>query len=230
MPPSHDTATGIRLPEPLFSRIEGRGPSRGFKGQSPLALLAFLGLLALATGLCVVFVDRPVALWCMGHQRYRTVFQLCAAPSLLALPAAGVFLGYAAVRRLRHAGGVSQVWLAASVAVLAGTAVKDELKWWFGRPWPWAWLQYHDYRFHPFVDSVMTGSFPSGHTAYISAPLCVLWVLLPRWRVVWGGVIGLVMIGLVAANYHFVADVLAGLWTGVVSAWGTLVLMKRADE
>ncbi len=114
-----------------------------------------------------------------------------------------------------------------SVATVVGTAAKDELKWLFGRAWPWAWLQQGVYGFRPLTDSIYYGGFPSGHTAYISAPLCVLWVLAPRFRVVWGGVILLVMVGLVGADYHYVGDVLAGLLTGVLSAWGTLVLMRR---
>ena len=83
--------------------------------------------------------------------------------------------------------------------------------------------------FQPFTDSLYVGSFASGHTAYISAPLCVCWVLQPRYRMIWGGVILLVMIGLVAADYHFVADVLAGVLVGVVCAWGSLVLVPPGD-
>ena len=123
---------------------------------------------------------------------------------------------------------IGRVWLISSVATLAGTAAKDELKWIFGRPWPSTWQHDGIYSFHPFSVSMLFGGFPSGHTAYISAPLCVLWVLAPRYRIFCGGIIALVMFGLVAAGYHFVGDVLGGLLTGMACAWGSLVLMLPA--
>ncbi len=192
-------------------------------------LLAFAAALVVATVLCIFFVDKPVAQFMRANQGLRLLFQACAAPSLLALPGAGIYLLYAAAQRLRGRAAGGRTWLVASVAVLAGTAAKDELKWMFGRPWPGSWIQYGDYRFHPFINSVFYGSFPSGHTTYIAAPLCVLWVLLPRYRLVWGGIIAMVMAGLVAANYHFVGDVLAGLLTGIGCAWLSLVLMKQGN-
>jgi membrane-associated phospholipid phosphatase len=115
-----------------------------------------------------------------------------------------------------------------SVATLAATAAKDELKWSFGRSWPQFWLHDGIYGFKPFTDSYFYGGFPSGHTAYISAPLGVLFALQPRFRLICGAVIGLVMFGLVAADYHYLADVLGGLVTGTACAWGTLVLLRRA--
>jgi membrane-associated phospholipid phosphatase len=190
------------------------------------ATTMFALFLAAATILSEAFLDRPVALYCAGLARWRWVFQGLAGPSLLALPVAGVVLLVAVFRRLRGLGPVGRVWLLMSLATVTATAAKDELKWVFGRSWPWAWLQAGVYGFRPFTDAIYYGGFPSGHTAYISAPLCVLWVLAPRGRVVWGGVILLVMVGLTGANYHYVGDVLAGLLTGMLSAWGTLVLMR----
>ena len=189
-------------------------------------MFAFMAMLAGVTVLCVLFVDRPVAAYFNAYRGLRPLFQAMAAPSLLALPGAGVVLAYALAQRLRRAGGINPAWLTASVATLAGAAAKDELKWIFGRPWPEAWLKYGLYRFHPFTDSVFFGGFPSGHTAYAAAPLCVFWVLAPRFRLLWGGLIAVVMLGLVGADYHFAGDVLAGLLTGMACAWGSLVLMK----
>jgi membrane-associated phospholipid phosphatase len=50
----------------------------------------------------------------------------------------------------------------------------------------------------------------------------------PRARPAAAVLIGLVMTGLVLANYHFLADVLAGLIVGILSAWATLALMRPA--
>jgi membrane-associated phospholipid phosphatase len=189
----------------------------------------FVGLLILAIVLCMAFVDQPVAGYFATHRAWRFFFQLCAAPSLLALPAAALCLACTVLAKLRGTHQPGRIWLVSSVATLAGTAAKDELKWMFGRPWPSTWLHHGIYSFHPFSTSMWFGAFPSGHTAYISAPLCVFWALAPRYRVYWGGVIGLVMVGLVGADYHFIGDVLGGLLTGMACAWGSLVLMPPRD-
>ncbi|WP_325398005.1 phosphatase PAP2 family protein [Acidocella sp.] len=178
---------------------------------------------------CILFVDRPVALYFNAHPGLRPLFQAAAVPSLLPLPLAGLFLLYSLARKLRGAGAINRLYLAASVATLAGTAAKDELKWLFGRPWPDSWLHMGLYEFHPLATSNLYGGFPSGHTSYIAAPLCVLWAKMPRYRWLWGGLIGLVMVGLVGADYHFVADVLGGLLTGMICAWGSLVLIPVRD-
>ena len=192
-------------------------------------MLVFAAVLLVAMPLCMLFVDRPVAVFFAEHRALRPVFQACAAPSLLALPLAALFLLHSLVQKLRGAGAANRLYLAASVATLAGTAAKDELKWLIGRPWPETWFREGIYSFHPLATSNLYGGFPSGHTAYIAAPLCVLWVKVPRYRWLWGGLMGLVMVGLVGADYHFVADVLGGLLTGMACAWGSLVLVPVRD-
>ncbi len=179
---------------------------------------------------CMLFVDRPVAVYFAEHQALRHVFQACAVPSLFTLPLAGLFLLYTVARKLRGARAVNPLYLAASVATLSATAAKDELKWLIGRPWPTTWFHEGIYSFHPLATGMLYGAFPSGHTSYIAAPLCVLWVKVPRYRWLWGGLIGLVMLGLVGAGYHFVADVLGGLLTGMACAWGSLVLVPVRGE
>jgi membrane-associated phospholipid phosphatase len=169
-----------------------------------------------------------VAAYCFAHRGARWVFQGMAAPSLLALPVASVVLGFAVARRLAGRAPPSRVLVCASVATLAATAAKDELKWIFGRPWPETFERYGVYAFHPFTTGWQFGGFPSGHTAYITAPMCVLWQLAPRWRVAWGGLIAMVMTGLVGAGYHFPADVVAGFFTGLAAAVCSLVLLRDA--
>lgn len=160
------------------------------------------------------------------HRAFRLVFQACATPSLLSLPAAGVILLWALVRHLRGLPPLERLWIASALATLAATAMKDELKWIFGRAWPGSWLKYGLYGFHPFAESVLYGSFPSGHTAYAAAPMGVLWALRPAWRPLWGTLVLLVMTGLVCANYHFVSDVLGGLIVGGFCAWAALTLTE----
>ncbi len=179
-------------------------------------------------GLCIAFIDRPVELLVVAHPGWRKLFQLMAAPSLLPLPLAGLYLCVAALRRLRGGGWpAADLYLAASLATLAATAAKDELKWLFGRPWPASWVHYGVYAFHPFATFWWYGGFPSGHTAYITGPVGVLWQMAPRLRPLWAALIVTVMIGLVGAGYHFVGDVIAGFFTGLAAAAGTLLLLPE---
>jgi membrane-associated phospholipid phosphatase len=113
-----------------------------------------------------------------------------------------------------------------SVAIIVATAAKDLLKLAFGRPWPEAFIGFGAYRFLPFHIGLHYGSFPSGHTSYISAPLIVVASHYPQWRWLCFGVIGMVMIGLIGGGYHFPGDTVAGLLTGLLAASGTLALMR----
>ena len=136
--------------------------------------------LALTATLCVLFVDRPVTSYFSRHTNLLRLFQFFATPSLLTGPAAELFLAYAAVRWLRGAPRVNRIWLTMSLARMAGGVIKNALQYLFGRPWPDTWLQSGVYQFHPFTDNALYGSLPSGHTTFIAAPMCVLWVLVPN--------------------------------------------------
>lgn len=192
----------------------------------PLYGAAAVGLAVLCP-LTILFIDQPVTLSWMHHQTLRPLFQACAAPSLLALPGTGLILLWALSRHLRGQPVLDWLWLCLALATLAATDAKNELKRMIGRPWPWSWLKYRLYGFHPFAQSIRYGSFPSGHTGYSAAPLGVLWVLRPRWRPLWAGLLLLVMAGQVCSNYHFLSDVPAGLLTGGFFAWGTLALVEQ---
>ncbi len=190
---------------------------------------ALAGLLCAALcGLCILYVDRPVEAYIAIHLlRYpdRTLFfNGLASPSLLSLPWACLYLAFYALCRAagRRSGRHSELLLMLGIAIAVATAAKDELKWLFGRPWPYFWIKFGWYEFRPFIDSAYYGSFPSGHTTYIAAPMFVLWQRLPRYRLLYSALILLVMIGLVGAGHHFVSDVIAGLFLGLAAAAGTL--------
>jgi membrane-associated phospholipid phosphatase len=170
--------------------------------------------------LCIAFIDRPVERYVAAHTHYRLIYEAMASPSLLSLPFAIVYLSAFAIAApfAWPPGPRARAMLALSLAILGATAAKDELKWVFGRPWPDNWVKLGIYAFHPFTNSFLYGGFPSGHTAYISAPMCLLCWLAPRYRAVWIAIMALVMAGLVGAGYHFVGDVVAGFFTGLAAA------------
>jgi membrane-associated phospholipid phosphatase len=116
-------------------------------------------------------------------------------------------------------------------AVLIAWALKEELKWVFGRTWPETWIKGNPnpsyfgngtYGFFPFHGGQGYASFPSGHTTAICAFAGALWFLWPRLR--WLGVaLALaVAIGLLGADYHWLSDIMAGAilggTTGVAAA------------
>src|SRR5258708_3590537 len=189
----------------------------------------------------IVFVDRPLASWVhdhldgawllpfsvgyQGHELPVSIFTLMAAPAeaLGKIAGAGLILmGTAGVlgwrpRRLGH------ILLAVCIAVLVALAMKDELKWIFGRTWPGSWLQNnpswihdHVYSFRVFPGWLGRASFPSGHTTVVAAAASVLWNTSPRMRPLSLTVVILVAAGLVGGNYHFLSDVIAGGYLG----WG----------
>jgi membrane-associated phospholipid phosphatase len=188
-----------------------------------------LAVLAVMIGISVVYIDRPLTLLCTHLQAARLLFQLCAAPSLLSLPLAGIVCVVAIARRFSGQAPLPHLWLMMSVATIAGTAAKDELKWLFGRPWPGSWVKYGVYGFHPFTDSILYGGFPSGHTSYIAAPMCLLCWLAPRYRAFWVAVVAVVMVGLVGAGYHFVGDVVAGFFVGLAAAAAVVSLQRHVN-
>src|SRR5437879_9526023 len=98
----------------------------------------------------------------------------------------------------------------------------------FGRYWPDTWT--HDnpsligtgaYGFHPFQRGDDIGSFPSGHACRILGFATVWLIAMPRSRTVQVVVIVLcapMLVSLVAMNYHFVGDVIAGSILGGIVA------------
>jgi membrane-associated phospholipid phosphatase len=183
-------------------------------------------------GVSVLYVDRPVARFVFEHRSAMLFFEALASPSLLSLPFAGCYLVYYALCRVtgRPAGRHAEPLLTLALAITLATAAKDELKWLIGRPWPITWVRYGIYAPHPFRADYLFGSFPSGHTTYIAAPMFVLWWLLPQYRALWAALVLMVMIGLVGSGYHFVADVIAGLFLGLAVAAGTVAARQPIPE
>ncbi len=98
----------------------------------------------------------------------------------------------------------------------------------FGRYWPETWT--HDnpsligtgtYGFHPFQRGDDIGSFPSGHACRVLGFASVWMIAMSRSRPVQIAVIVLcapMLMSLVAMNYHFVSDVIAGSVLGGIIA------------
>jgi membrane-associated phospholipid phosphatase len=75
--------------------------------------------------------------------------------------------------------------------------------------------------FNPFHGGPGFASFPSGHVAAICAVMTVLWWSYPSLRPIYVACVAAVAIGLIGANYHFLSDVLGGIFVGITAGYLT---------
>lgn len=116
--------------------------------------------------------------------------------------------------------------------------IKDALKAPFGRYWPNTWtnnnpslIHDHAYGFHWFHKGVIYQSFPSGHTTVGAAFMTALWLSYPHksWRWLGVPVACAIVIGLLADNYHFIGDCLAGAWVGATVAYYVTAASRKSN-
>jgi membrane-associated phospholipid phosphatase len=186
-----------------------------------------LSAAAAAVVVCYFFVDRPVAFFVARHKLAATphLVWLTEPPPLVQgwspLVAALVLAwwGFAAPRRWQR------VLLTACVALIVADQCRESLGDLCGRDWPETWRDDNPsligtgaYGFHPFQTGDDVGSFPSGHAARIAAFLGVFWAVDPRSRPACLAIGLPLAVSLVAMNYHFVGDVIAGAAIGGIVA------------
>jgi membrane-associated phospholipid phosphatase len=211
----------------------------------------------IAVVLSYYFVDRAVAFAVHSHGIAKTEFAVgvVQVPIFKWLtyppPAAQTFcpLIFAALM-IRRLWGPLKHWektlLVACLSLMVANEFRASIGDVCGRYWPETWfnadhtvLGFNNpsligtdtYGFHPFDLSVGggdIGSFPSGHSARIVGFAAVWWIAVPRSRILCAIAAPPMLISLVAMNYHFVSDVIAGsVLGGIVGAYA--VRMARLD-
>lgn len=191
--------------------------------------LIYLAVCGLAVVLCYYFIDRPVAFFVHDHRIARfEEFRWLTEPPPLVQGWSPLVLMLLAIRR---AFGPWQRWqralFVACVSLIVADQFRQSLGDLCGRDWPETW---HDnnpsligtgsYGFHPFAVGDDTGSFPSGHATRIAGFFSVFWIATPRSRWLYAILAAPMLIALVAMNYHFVSDVIAGSVLGaLVGCW-----------
>jgi membrane-associated phospholipid phosphatase len=70
-------------------------------------------------------------------------------------------------------------------------------------------------RIGPFHGGPGFASFPSGHVAAACAVTTVLWSSYPSLRPISVVCVIAITIGLIGANYHFLSDILGGIFVGI---------------
>ncbi len=106
----------------------------------------------------------------------------------------------------------------AATVLPAAYLIKTLLKFVFGRTFPRDWLIHnHQLTFHWF--SFWSSSFPSGHMVVFAAFGTAILIYYPRYRSI--VLIFLILLGaaLIGTNYHFLSDVIAGAYIGIITTY-----------
>src|SRR5438034_2806406 len=198
-------------------------------------LCGTLIVVALAIGavlICYFWIDRPVAFFVYRHHiNTIKVFRWLTYPPPEVQNWSALILTILVVRRvwgpfLRW----QKVLLVACLSLIVADDFRISLGDVFGRYWPETWT--HDnpsligtgtYGFHPFQRGDDIGSFPSGHACRILGFAGVWVIAMPGTRVVATVLAASMLVSLVAMvamNYHFVGDVIAGsILGGIIAAY-----------
>src|SRR5213080_2200500 len=190
--------------------------------------------------ICYFWIDRPVAFFVYHHHINKIhVFRWFTYPPPEVQNWSALML---TILVLRRAWGPFLRWqkvlLVACVSLIVADDFRISLGDVFGRYWPETWT--HDnpsligtgtYGFHPFQRGDDIGSFPSGHAARIVSFAMVWLIAIPGSWVILVVLALPMLVSLVALNYHFVGDVIAGgVLGGIVATYATRLARLRPDE
>lgn len=204
-----------------------------------LRLLLWTAAAAVAVLLSMAYLDRPLAEY--FHREgpdFRQFFDLTGRLGLgggwlviFALAFAGLYWGgnlprFAFHARAMRARAMVPAFLFAAVAV-SGIAA-DLLKVAVGRERPKLLFSEHLYGFSGLALRADHWSFPSGHTVTIAALMTALWCLWPRHLLFYILFAAIVAASRVATDQHYLSDVLAGAFLGVVAVLATEWAFARA--
>lgn len=200
--------------------------------------LVGLAVTAAAAAIAYVWLDRPIAL--LAHHQlqpeHKALFvKLTYIPEPFVPVAVLLFivLGLLALTGRPLAKGQTVLFVA-GVGLIMAEAIKNQLKYIFGRTWPETWVQDNPsfirdgvYGFNWFHGGPGYQSFPSGHMSVTCAVISVFWIYYPRWRPLYAVVALAVAAGLIGADYHFLSDIIAGSFVGASAGWMVTVLVEQ---
>ena len=180
--------------------------------------------------ICIVYADHPIAEFFDKHVRHTEIWIWIAralAPLDLAVLIALLFLLGCGTWVL--SGRSLPLWtrtpLLCSWATTWATAADIIFKRIFGRAFPDpTYIQDHLDGFHLLHGGPHWTSFPSGTAIISSAIASVLWLVTPRLRLSGVAILTLLCIAVVVTNFHWVSDVVAGVFLGSSIGWMTVRL------
>jgi membrane-associated phospholipid phosphatase len=189
--------------------------------------LIVTGLCILAVVVCYFWVDRSVAFFVYDHHINKiAVFCWLTYPPPELQNWSALALTVLIIKRVwRPFLPWEKVLLVACISLIVADTFRISLGDIFGRYWPETWTNDNPsligsgtYGFHPFQRGDDVGSFPSGHACRILGFAGVWMIAMPGVRVVALVLSVPMLLSLVAMNYHFVSDVIAGSVLGALIA------------
>lgn len=187
-------------------------------------LSASLALVA-AVALSIRYIDRPLARLMETFPLFHHLLR----KGPVGFPILVILAGIAVLFALHHlllgkplSRGMTAGTIAGLALIVSVLLTEYGLKYVFGRTLPSAYLQTGQYGFHWFHRGQQFGSFPSGHTDQATAILSVLWVFYPRWRWAYVVVLTLLSFALIAGQWHFLSDIIAGGYVGTLAGAATM--------
>jgi membrane-associated phospholipid phosphatase len=173
--------------------------------------------------LCVYYLDIPLAYFVKNHLYGNVQWSNLTSnlPDLLLQVVLTTTVAALVLYRARTRRGIydAATRLAQLVAWAAPASylAKFLLKYVFGRVNTRFWLQQPGlYGFHWFQMRQGCEGFPSGHMVVTLTLLAALWRFYPRWRSWCISIAFLLGVALIMTDYHFLSDVLAGAYLGVL--------------
>ena len=184
---------------------------------------------------CYFWIDRPVAFFVDHHQinKIRIFHWLTYPPPELQTWSPLVLTALLIRRAWGPFAHWQKVLLVACLSLIVADQFRTVLGDICGRYWPQTWFKDNPsligtgtYGFHPFQRGDDLGSFPSGHAARILGFVTVWLVAVPGSRIVGSVLSATMLLSLVAMNYHFVSDVIAGGVVGGIVATYAILLAR----
>jgi membrane-associated phospholipid phosphatase len=183
-----------------------------------------LGLAVTAALVLVAYflIDRPVTFFVRDHglKSFRLLKWLTRPPEAFVILSPFVLVAGLVRRLFGPWTRPEKVAVTAAVSTICTAAAAGLLKMTFGRYCPDgaegvpSLLHGGAYGFEPFHAGAAYWAFPSGHTACTVSVTAVIGAAAPRWRLLCWSAGAIVAAALVALNYHFVGDVVAGAFLG----------------
>jgi membrane-associated phospholipid phosphatase len=111
----------------------------------------------------------------------------------------------------------TQFFQVVALTIPLAFALKSVLKYSIGRINTRFWLHHPSFKeFHWFHGVGNYGGFPSGHMTVFMALCIAFWKFYPRYRCLYASFLSVLALALVVTDYHFISDVLAGVYLGFI--------------
>jgi membrane-associated phospholipid phosphatase len=189
--------------------------------QSGFAMILFI-IISLILVVCNYYIDVPVALFIQRNCYTNSIWFSYTSdlPDALLLvvgvTTVSAYAGYRTRASSNIFDAMTKLYLLIAVAVPVSYGAKGIAKFICGRVTTRVWLKAQEtYGFHWFQGGDYYG-FPSGHMTVFTTLLAALWRIYPRWKYLYLLAGTLLAAALIATNYHFVGDVVAGGYLGML--------------